>query len=460
MENNYSTNNEALAREEFCERKVTDGNMADEPTAKEVKIGGSNEAEKNEIVTPNMNNLTFEEKIEKFKDLLSEEYAKKVNRHLPTILANSEFPGGQINNVKDFMDAIDELELDEEIQQKLHEEVPETKVDLTDGLMKIYNWDNKKAGIYAGITVESKSKRSKLYLVLKHEDGVCCDPFEFRMSDFSSNNFAGSKVLKGLTEFQGNNHIDCDKLYHAIWDKITSLPRVTYKTIDDKPDIGEVYRSLILEAKKLYAAGNEDSIKRDFYFFLPDQFDEVARLNGYKREELLRQLALSWLLVCDDDGRLGKTARVKVKEQVKDKKQTELKKGYAVISLERFLARTSNDPIINEKSLQELEDRYFIMQYDRHKKKGVLFSFDQEIKYIEAIRREEDRVNKAKRKVAETEDLIDDNIIIDSTYREIESDTYTFSLEEAKIVTAVTSRNSSLEMDKDIISTYINGDLR
>lgn len=295
--------------------------MASESTAKEEENRGSSEAEKDKIVTPNMNSLTLIEKIEMLKGLLLEEYARKVDRYLPTIQINSEFPGGQINNVKKFMDAIDELVLDEEIKQELYEEVPETKVDLTDNLMKIYNWNNKEAGIYAGIVVENKYKHTKLKLILKHEDGVCCGPFEFGMSDFSSNNLACSKVLKGLTEYQGNNHIDCDMLYNAIWDKMEHLSRITYETIDDKPDIGEVYGSLILKAKKLYAEGNEDSIKRDFYFFSTEQFDEVARLNGYKREELLSQLALARLLECDDDGRLGKTARVKVKEQGKDKKK-------------------------------------------------------------------------------------------------------------------------------------------
>jgi hypothetical protein len=455
VEKNYSANDEAIAREGAGERQVTDSNMDYEATGKEVEYGGSSEAEKNEIVTRNKKMLTF---IEKIKGLLSEEYAKKVDRYLPTILINSEFPDGQINNVKDFINAIDELELDEEIKKKRYEMVPETKVDLADGLIKIYNWDDKEAGIYAGIVVDNKSKRSVLNLVLKHEDGICCDPFEYKISDFSSNNLAGSKVLKGLTEFQGNNHVDCDKLYYAIWNKMTSIPRVAHKTINDKPDIGELYRNLILEARNLYAAGYEDSIKRDFYFFLPNQFDEVARLNGYKREELLSQLALARLLEYDCDGRLGKTARVNGVEQ--DKKKSVIKKGYAVISLERFLARTSNDPIIDEKSLQDIEDRYLIMQYDRHKKRGVLFSFDQEMKYHEAMVRENGRINQAKTereeaaRSSETDNFIGGDNIIEGTYREIESDTDTASSEEGIKVTAVTSESSSLQTDNVSVDIY------
>ena len=93
-----------------------------------------------------------------------------------------------------------------------------------------------------------------------------------------------------------------------------------------------MYRNMIIEAKKLYSAGDKDAIKKEFYFFLPEQFDEIARNNGYKREELLSQLALARLLECDNDGRLGKTVRVTVKEQDKKEKKALLKKGYAVIS--------------------------------------------------------------------------------------------------------------------------------
>lgn len=83
-------------------------------------------------------------------------------------------------------------------------------------------------------------------------------------------------------------------------------------------------------------------------------------------------------------------------------------------------------------------------------KKGVLFSLDQELKYLEAVGREKDRFNQAKkekeeaeRKAAETDNVIDDNNTIDEAYREIETDTDTDSSEEGNKFTEVTSENSS-----------------
>lgn len=180
--------------------------------------------------------------------------------------------------------------------------------DITKRLAKVYKHESG-GSVYAGFRREGITMRSDLVLVVKYPDGCCSEAIDinqelifdktYRPSITKSNKYAWVRNSKCLNILRGyctpEMKIDYVKIYCILRENYDKLPVIE---LCSRSPLPEVYQSIADYVKSKQDGTNIYSTCDD-YPLTKEDLTIICKQAGYSTEELIRQMALSGILLVD-----------------------------------------------------------------------------------------------------------------------------------------------------------------